>query len=56
MKMNEFGCENGKKILLIHGAGTSYKMWTAQIKILSGEYEPGRRNRRIYLHDSSVKG
>lgn len=38
MKMNEFGCENGKKILLIHGAGTSYKMWTAQIKILSGEY------------------
>ena len=38
MKMNEFGIENKKKILLIHGAGTTYKMWTAQIKELEKVY------------------
>lgn len=38
MEMNEFGCNQQKKILFIHGAGTSYKMWTAQIEMLSGEY------------------
>lgn len=38
MVMKEFGCNNEKKILLIHGAGTSYKMWTAQIEMLSDEY------------------
>lgn len=38
MKMMEFGCQNEKKILLIHGAGTSYKMWTVQIELLSEEY------------------
>lgn len=39
MKMNIFGNENGKTILLIHGAGTSYKMWTAQIDALSETYQ-----------------
>lgn len=34
----EFGCQNDKKILFVHGAGTSYKMWTAQIEMLSDEY------------------
>lgn len=38
MKMKEFGCNNEKKMLLIHGAGASYKMWTAQIEMLSEEY------------------
>lgn len=38
MKIMEFGCQNEKKILLIHGAGTSYKMWTVQIELLSEEY------------------
>lgn len=38
MEMKEFGCENEKAILLIHGAGTSYKMWTVQIEMLSKEY------------------
>lgn len=38
MEMKEFGCNNEKKILLVHGAGATYKMWTAQIEMLSGEY------------------
>lgn len=38
MTMSEFGISNKKKILLIHGAGTSYKMWTIQIEVLSKEY------------------
>lgn len=38
MEMKEFGRDNEKKILLIHGAGTSYRMWTAQIEMLSDEY------------------
>lgn len=38
MEMKEFGCNNEKRILLIHGAGATYKMWTAQIKELEQEY------------------
>lgn len=38
MEMKEFGCNNEKKILLIHGAGATYKMWTAQIEVLEKEY------------------
>lgn len=28
MKMYEFGLENAKTILMLHGAGCTYKMWT----------------------------
>ena len=38
MEMKEFGCNNEKRILLIHGAGATYKMWTAQIEVLEKEY------------------
>lgn len=38
MKMKEFGCNNEKKMLLIHGAGASYKMWTAQIEMLQRKF------------------
>ena len=34
MKMHEFGKENKQKILLLHGAGCTYKMWTPQIEVL----------------------
>ena len=34
MEIKEFGCNNEKKILLIYGAGATYKMWTAQIGVL----------------------
>lgn len=38
MKMNEYGVENKKNILLIHGAGTSDRMWKIQIESLSNLY------------------
>jgi len=38
MKMYEFGRENENKILLLHGAGCTYKMWTPQIEELQKEY------------------
>lgn len=38
MEMKEFGCNNEKKILLIHGAGATYKMWMVQIEVLAKEY------------------
>lgn len=38
MKMHEFGKENKQKILLLHGAGCTYKMWTPQIEVLQKEY------------------
>ena len=34
MKMHEFGKENKQKILLLHGTGCTYKMWTPQIEVL----------------------
>lgn len=36
--MNEYGVENKEKILLIHGAGTSYRMWKIQIENLCSQY------------------
>lgn len=36
--MHEFGKENKQKILLLHGAGSTYKMWTPQIEVLQKEY------------------
>ena len=36
--MHEFGKENKQKILLLHGAGCTYKMWTPQIEVLQKEY------------------
>jgi len=38
MKMYEFGNEKKKKILLLHGAGCTYKMWTPQIEELKKDY------------------
>lgn len=38
MIMHEFGCENSKTILLLHGAGCTYRMWTPQIEELSKHY------------------
>ena len=38
MKMYEFGKENEKTILLLHGAGCTYKMWTPQIQELEKTY------------------
>ncbi len=38
MRMNEFGVHHEKRILFIHGAGTSYKMWIKQIEDLSKDY------------------
>ena len=32
--MHEFGKGNKQKILLLHGAGCTYKMWTPQIEVL----------------------
>ena len=32
--MHEFGKGNKQKILLLHGAGYTYKMWTPQIEVL----------------------
>lgn len=38
MKMYEFGLENAKTILMLHGAGCTYKMWTPQIAELEKNY------------------
>ncbi|MDO5294072.1 MAG: alpha/beta hydrolase [bacterium] len=38
MRMYEFGRENEKGILLLHGAGCTYRMWTPQIKELRKTY------------------
>lgn len=38
MKMHEFGRENKKTILMLHGAGCTYKMWTPQIKELKKSF------------------
>lgn len=38
MKMYEFGHENARTILLLHGAGCTYKMWTPQIAELEKSY------------------
>lgn len=38
MIMHEFGKDNKDTILLLHGAGCTYKMWTPQIEELQKEY------------------
>lgn len=38
MIMHEFGKDNDKTILLLHGAGCTYKMWTPQIEELQKSF------------------
>lgn len=39
MRFVEFGDKKNPKILLIHGYGISWKMWTSQINVLQKDYQ-----------------